>query len=64
MSNIADSSFVWRKRTDIAQRFREQGWIPPEKHAEEVVAQERHEGAIRAMKKIAAETVQPLRRRA
>ena len=34
--NISDRRFIYNKRTDVATRFRQLGWEPPEKHAEEL----------------------------
>ena len=53
--NIADRRFVYNKRTDVAKRFRELGWAPPERHAEELESQARLEGAIRALKRLETE---------
>lgn len=53
--NIADRRFVYNKRTDVAKRFRELGWAPPERYAEELESQARVEGAIRAVKRLEKE---------
>lgn len=53
--NIADRRFVYNKRTDLLTRFREKGWQPPEKAAEEAEADLRREGAIRALQQLERE---------
>lgn len=53
--NITDRRFIYTKRTDVAKRFRELGWAPPERYAEELDRQARTEGAIRALKKLEKE---------
>ena len=53
--NISDPRFVYNKRTDVATRFRAMGWEPPEKYAEELEYQTRHEGALRALKRLQQE---------
>lgn len=55
MNNIASREFVWTKRTDVAKRFRDMGWEPPERNAEETDKRDKADGALRAMKKLQAE---------
>lgn len=55
--NIADRRFIYNKRTDVAKRFRELGWAPPERYAEELENKSRMDGALRAMKRLQEEQI-------
>lgn len=55
--NILDPRRQWipADRTDIRATLKAHGHTPPEQHAQQAEQEARHEGALRAMKRIQAE---------
>jgi len=52
MSNITDPSFRWTGSlsTNIRERFKAEGFTPPEQRATDAEIAARHEGALRCMR--------------
>src|SRR5688572_23646278 len=56
---LRDARFKWThsSKTNVAERFKQAGWNPPEAVATETEQESRIEGALRAMKVIQREEV-------